>query len=232
MVWLIGLSLLFAAFSLPLVIALGQRGWRTGQWWLAAAIGGAGLFITLVVQPPIQIAYSRLTAPLIGSALLTRLMIGFGIVLISGVVQELLKILAPAILTRLTPSLRDRAISLGVASGAGFGVVEAIRLVALPLAAAHVAPVLALWERAAAITFHAGTGAYLGAGVARGKAVQAYIAAALLHGLLNFGVILQSYMLLDPIGLEIWVSAGAIIAVAMALRASEASVGRRSEEHV
>jgi hypothetical protein len=231
MIWLIGLSLLFAAFGLPLVIALGRRGWQSWQWWLAAAVGGAGLFITLVVQPPIQIAYSRLTAPLIGSALLTRLMIGFGIVLISGIVQEFLKILAPAVLARVTPSLRERAISLGVASGAGFGVVEAIRLVALPLAAVHAAPALAIWERASAITFHAATGAYLGAGVARSKAVQAYIAAALLHGLLNFGVILQSYMLLDPIGLEIWVSAGAVIAVAIALRAHEATTAQRSEQN-
>jgi hypothetical protein len=81
MLWLIGLSLLFAAFGLPLVIAFGRHGWRTWQWWLAAAAGGAGLFITLVVQPPIQIAYSRLTIPLLSGALLTRLMIGFGVVL-------------------------------------------------------------------------------------------------------------------------------------------------------
>ncbi|MGE5560261.1 MAG: hypothetical protein ACM3XN_04285 [Chloroflexota bacterium] len=228
MVWLVGLALLFVAFSLPLVIVFSRRDWRTWQWWLAAATGGVGLFITLSAQPPLQIAYSRLTARLMSGPLLTRLMISFGVVLISGLVQELLKILAPAVLTRVTPSSRSGAIALGAASGTGFGVVEAIKLVALPLAALHVAPALALWERAAVVTFHCATGAYLGAGVARGRGVRAYLAAALLHGLLNFSVILQSYMLLDPVGLELWVSAGAIIAVAMALRAREAAIPARS----
>lgn len=221
-IWLIGLALLFAAFSLPWIVVFARREWRLRQWWLAVAVGGAGLFVTLRIQPPLQLFFTRATLPLLTAPLLTRLMIGFGVVLISGIVQELLKLAAPALLVRLRPSLRSRALAYGAAGGAGFGVVEAIKLVALPLAAARTVPVLAIWERAAAIAFHCATGAYLGAGVARGRALEAYIAATLLHGLANFSVILQGYALLDPIGLEIWVSAIAVIALAMALRAGEA----------
>lgn len=230
-IWLIGLALLFAAFSLPWILAFARREGRLWQWWLAVAIGGVGLFLTLWVQPPLQLLYTRITSPLAAGPLLTRLMIGFGVVLISGVVQEALKLAAPALLARFDRSLRSRAPALGAASGAGFGVVEAVKLVALPLAAARIMPALAVWERAAAIAFHCATGAYLGAGVARGRTLEAYVAAALLHGLVNFSVILQSFALLDPVGLEIWVSACAVIALAMALRASEASAPTGGENH-
>lgn len=232
MVWLVGLSLLFIAFGMPLVFVFARREWRTWQWWLAAVIGGAGLLVTLIAQPPIQIAYARLFATFAASPLTMQLLIGFGVVLISGLVQELLKIIAPAVLPRLMPALRDRTLAIGLASGVGFGIVEAIRLVALPLSVAHVAPFIAIWERAAAITFHAATGAYLGAGVARGRAWQAYLGAAFLHGLLNFSVILQGYLLLGAVAGEVWVSAGAIIAVAMALQAREANASAGSEQHV
>lgn len=230
-IWLIGLALLFAAFSVPWILAFARRAGRLWQWWLAAVLGGSALFVTLWVQPPLQLFYTHITAPLASGPLLTRLMIGFGVVLISGVVQEALKLVAPAFLTRLDRSLRSRAVALGVASGAGFGVVEAVKLVALPLASAHTLPALAVWERAAAIAFHCATGAYLGAGVARGRALEAYAAAALLHGLVNFSVILQGLALLDPVGLEIWVSACAVIALAMALRASAAPASSGGEYH-
>lgn len=216
------LSLLFAGFSLPWLFLFARRGWRRPWFWLAAVIGGAGLFITLWGQPPVQRAYLAAVQGLLTGSQSLRLIVLFGVVLITGIVQEFLKAIAPALYARLPHADRRSAVVIGAASGAGFGVIEAIYLVALPIAATGMLRLagFAIWERASAVAFHVASGALLGAGVAKGRTGRYYLLSALLHGGLNYCAILRQYMLLSPVGLEIWVTLGALLTAGVAWLAS------------
>ena len=158
---------------------------------------------------------------------------GFGTVLISGLVQEALKLLAILagiwVLRLLArsgsdghggPNLVSASVvpALGAAAGCGFGIVEAIVLVILPNVGAgrSVLSNLAVIERIFVIIFHAGSATILGVGLAKSKTAIAYAIAALLHGLLNYGVILRALWILNVTQVEEWVAVGSVATLAIA----------------
>jgi len=209
------------------------RAARASGFWVAAVLGGLVLWVTLKVQPPIQIAYGRWIGPATSVGRIPEAIAGFGTVLISGLVQEALKLLAILagvwalrLLARpgegdaggSIPAMAAAVPALGAAAGCAFGIVEAIVLVVLPNVRAGQAVIsdLAVIERIFAIMFHAGSATMLGVGVAKRKAVIAYGIAALLHGLLNYGIILRALWILDVIQLEVWVAVGSVATLGLA----------------
>ena len=199
------------------------RATRLPGFWVAATLGGLGLWVTLKVQPPIQIAFGRWIGQTTATGRIPEAIAGFGTVLISGIVQEALKLIAIIagvwVLRLLTRPATDGGEGpgpivapvvpvLGAAAGCGFGIVEAVVLVILPSVSAGLSVILSLAviERLFAIVFHAGSATILGVGLAKRKTLIAYGITALLHGLLNFGVILRALWVLDVTQLEVWVA--------------------------
>jgi len=122
-------------------------------------------------------------------------------ILLSGIVQEAAK-MAPVYFSwrRTGRSFTPRfGLLVGAASGAGFGIFEAIwvhnQILASGWSFASVTTngfngLLGFWERIFAVGFHISSAALVGYGIAKRKGWQFYLIAAFLHGVLNYSVIL------------------------------------------
>jgi predicted outer membrane lipoprotein len=187
-------------------------------FWVSAVAGGLAFWATMVVQPPIQIGFGRWVARIIAMNTFGEVVSGSGSVLISGIVQEALKLFAILAGILLMRSL-SYAPFLGTVAGCSFGIVEAIWLVVLPtLRAGQALASLGVIERIFAIAFHAASATVLGVGLAKRRGAIAYVLAAFLHGLLNFGVVLKALWILNVVQLEVWVAVGSLVTLAIARR--------------
>ncbi|MGI6344954.1 MAG: YhfC family glutamic-type intramembrane protease [Bacillota bacterium] len=190
-----GTSIIHPAIALSLYISLfviAGVGWslilmgkprhsRKSGAWVALALGIAAFLLTLRIQLPLQQELGDW-----GSQQgLPVLLYGFGQMLITGLVQESLKLLAILLPARF--STRQQSwLALGIAAGLGFGVWEACQLVALPLGYLGVLSPLAVFERVFAIAFHIATSVIMAAGYRRGRMLPYYLVAVISHALLNY----------------------------------------------
>jgi hypothetical protein len=183
-------------------------------------LGAVGLELTLLIQPGIQAWYSDLVSFSFSTANTRNLVLGMGFVLISGLLQEFLKGMplwgwwssrGEESKTREENSLK--LIGYAASIGLGFGLWEAVRLVAVPLAAVGSPAFLPVHERFWAIGFHVLTPVIMAHYLVRGSGPVGYVIAALLHTALNYPAVLQSFWVVDMITTQ------ALIAVVVVLTA-------------
>lgn len=153
--------------------------------------------------------------------------VGILATLITGLVQEGAKLLVPLAYFKLKrPEGAKLALIIGAIAGAGFGIFEAQWALNSLFAwgwnwswvqAFGFEALLGFWERFFAVAFHIGATAIAVYGLYKGKWWQFYLLAALLHGFLNYGIVLAGNELLTSLQLEIWVAVVALATVGFAL---------------
>lgn len=177
--------------------------------YLAVVSTGAVAFsLTLNLQPPLQ-NYAGSALANIGASLVVT---GAVVVLISGLVQEALKLVAVR-LNRFI--MRDEVdwLPLGLAVGFGFGVWEAMRLVALPLGGEGIWFPLAVLERFSAIGLHIALGFIVAYGLRKQRPWRYYLVAAIWHGAANFWAFLYQGRMLGIWPTEIGIFATSLVAL-------------------
>jgi len=222
------LALVFGAVWLILYRPLLIR--KPGLWIVAVA--GALLTWTAIafIQIPLQsFAGSALLVIWSQDTLLTWLpLAGIPQMLLSGLVQEASKLVPVIVYSknnhwRLLPKL---GLIAGAVSGAGFGVFEAVWVHNTIFAsgwtwsvveANGILALLGFWERFFTVGFHIATSALAGYGLAKGMGWRFYLLAAVLHGILNYSVVLLQAGILNSIGVEIYIAVVAIATTAFAL---------------
>ena len=222
----IGLGLVFGAI------------WLCGHWpplfrkhWLwAVAVTSAFLALLAVVfvQIPLQHYVGVALNHFWDEAILFEWLFLAGIpqILLSGLVQEGAK-MVPMVFwwwrssMNITPRL---GLAIGAIAGAGFGIFEAVWVHCRLFAAGWTLEALeydaflgiaGFWERFFAVGFHIAASAIAGYGLAKGKGWQFYLIAAVLHGLLNYGVIPFQKGYLTVVQLEVCVAVVAVIVTAV-----------------
>ena len=233
----IGLGLVFGAV------------WLCGHWpplfrrhWLwAVAVVSAFLALLAVtfVQIPLQhyvgVALNRFWDQ--GILIDWLFLAGIPQILLSGLVQEGAK-MVPMVFwwwrsnMNISPRL---GLAIGAIAGAGFGIFEAVWVHCRMFAAGWTLEAIeydaflgiaGFWERFFAVGFHTAISALAGYGLAKGKGWQFYLIAAVLHGLINYGVVFFQKEVFTLVQLETYAAVLAVIitAVVLVLR------WRRSEE--
>ncbi len=199
---LYGLYLLICAFWL---LFLGHDSYRSGWSYALFGLGGiafAGIYIT---QVPLQQYYAiNVLTPIMqsnGSVYLPATIPA----IISGLVQETLKIIPLLLVALVTRPRAFALISLGAFVGAGFGFIEASHITG-PLFESQVLSNLAVFERTFAILFHVVSGALLGYGIALRKWWIYWLIAAGLHALGNYLILFAQMQILTVNALEIILS--------------------------
>lgn len=188
-----------AVIALPLVGSNAVKPW---WWW--AVVGGAVAFpLTMQIQPPLQMAYATQVVPMVKDILPVELY-SIPSVLISGLVQEALKVIPIILIGRVWHFRLRHAVAAGAGAGVGFGVTEAIMLVAIPLATQNGFVTGAVIERLVAISFHVLASALAAGGLALRKGWRTYLLAAIAHGLLNYSVVLVGLWYLNTNGMLLW----------------------------
>jgi hypothetical protein len=225
----IGLGLAFGAVWLAL-----YRPPLLRERWLWA-VGAVSAFLTWAaiafVQVPLQTWVGELLqhfwAPLILNHWL--LLASVPAILLSGIVQEASK-LATVIGFRWWrgEGLSVRTVVLaGAVAGAGFGIFEAVWVHNSIFASGWTwglvtsqgyTALLGFWERFFSVGFHIAASTLAAWGLAKGMGWRFYLLAALLHGIVNYGVVLLHRGLLTPTGVEIYIAALAVLATLAALR--------------
>jgi hypothetical protein len=228
-----GLAALLGLFWLTI---LGRPGWwRWAAVWLAILLGAALFAPTIAwVQVPLQGLTGAALVAAFGPASLSANLLIAAIpqVLESGIVQEAAKLLALLLLYFPLRQRGRRLLALGAAVGVAFGAFEAAWVFGVVFSAGWTlaTPQLAgpqaylpFVERFFTVGFHGATGVLLAYGLLRGRPVLMYVAAALLHGLANYGVVLAQVRLLDAIGVEVYVAVFSSLCLALALWLSRPS---------
>jgi len=149
-------------------------------------------------------------------------------IFLSGLVQEGAK-LVPVVVywwrsgKNIDPRL---GLAIGAVAGAGFGIFEAqwqhnfIFASGWTWGAVQAGGFMALsgfWERFFAVAAHTAFSALAGYGLARGWGWQFYLIASVLHGLLNYSVVLVHAGLFTALHMEIYVAVLAVLVTAWAL---------------
>ncbi len=147
-------------------------------------------------------------------------------ILLTGLVQEGAKLLAPLVYFRLRrPQDTRTALAIGAIAGAGFGIFEAQWVLNSVFTmgwnwswveAFGFQAIFGFWERFFAIAFHTAATAIVAYGLFTGRGWQFYLLAAFLHALLNYGAVLWQVQLLTPLQLEIYIT---VVALAVAVAA-------------
>jgi len=168
--------------------------------WIIFAVAGALFGFVFLVQAPIQQKSAQAIFRALGSTGSGAYIVALISSLISGLIQESLK-LAPMwlfwyLLTR-KPRLEDSTI-LGAAAGAGFGFVEACWITggAFALGALSLLSMTVL-DRMTAIVFHTMTGLILGYGLGRRKILPYWLIAVVVHMIAKFMLVFLSTGAID-----------------------------------
>lgn len=183
------------------------------------------------VQLPLDVWLNGALTGIWGEAVVVTwlLLAGVPAVLISGLVQEAAK-LVPVIVYRSRNGDRfdpRMAFAVGAAAGAGFGIFEAIWVHSSMFAAdpgwttlqQHgLEALLPFSERFFAVGFHIAASAIAAYGLARGQVIRFYLAAACLHGALNYSVVLYGAGVLGGIAFELYVAVFAVATAVLAFR--------------
>ena len=224
----IGLAIVFGAI------------WLIGYWpplfkkpWLWAVLASSAILTWAAVafiQIPLQIWTGQALNHFWSLEILMSWLLLAGIpqILLSGLVQEGSK-LVPIVIywwrsgRNIDPKL---GLAIGAVAGVGLGVFEAqwahntIFAAGWSWEAVQTGGFIALapfWERFFTVAFHTAASALAGYGLAKGWGWQFYLIAALLHGFLNYSVVLLQSGLMTIIQLEIFAAVWAMLVTGGAL---------------
>lgn len=228
--WGIGLAIAFGAIWLA-----SYRPPLFKKPWLWAVLVSSA-FLTLAAICFIQIPLQTWTGQALGhfwsQEVLVRwiLLAAIPQILLTGLVQEGSK-LVPVVVywwrsgKNIDPKL---GLAIGAVAGAGFGIFEAqyvlndIFASGVTWEAVQSGGFMALiyagfWGRFFVVAAHIAFSALAGYGLARGWGWQFYLIASVLHGLLNYSVVLWQAGLLTDIHAEIYIAIIAVVVTAWAL---------------
>ena len=233
----IGLALVFGAIWLcahwpPLF----RKHWL---WAVAVASAFLALLAVVFVQIPLQHYVGVALMHFWSQETLMNwlLLAGIPTILLSGLVQEGAK-MVPMVFwwwrsgRNISPRL---GLDIGAIAGAGFGIFEAVWVHGRMFAAGWTLNaiqtdgfigIVGFWERFFSVGFHIAVSALVGYGLAKGKGWQFYLIAAVLHGLLNYGVVFLQKGYFTLVQLETYVAVVAVVVTTAVLLLR----WRRSEE--
>lgn len=232
-------SLTLLLISIGLAIAFGAI-WLAGYlpplfknpWLLVVMVSSALLTLLAIafIQIPLQWWTGQALTHFWSQQVLMKwiLLVGIPQILLSGLVQEGSKLVPVVIYWWRSGKSLDPKLGLivGAVAGAGFGIYEAewahniIFASGWSWSLVQTQGLLALagfWERSFTVAFHTGVSALAGYGFARGWKWQAYLVAAFLHGLTNYGIVLFQAGILTIASIELYVAVIAVIVTAAAL---------------
>ncbi|MGB6873230.1 MAG: hypothetical protein WBE46_03685 [Dehalococcoidia bacterium] len=229
--WGIGLAIAFGAVWL-----VGYRPPLFKKPWLWAILAGSA-FLTLAavsfIQIPLQAWAGQALRHFWSQEVLMRwiLLAGIPQILLTGLVQEGSK-LVPVVVywwrsgKHIDPKL---GLAIGAVAGAGFGIFEAQWAHNAIFASGWTWELVqtggfwalaGFWERFFTVAAHTAFSALAGYGLAKGWGWQFYLIASVLHGLLNYSVLLLLAGLFTTVHAEIYIAvlAGLVTAWALWLR--------------
>jgi len=147
--------------------------------------------------------------------------------LITGFVQEGIKLVPVLIYQKLRQPISDRKVLLtGAAVGAGFGIFEAAWLLNQIFSTGSSwsmvqmqgwQALLSFWERLFIVGFHTSTTALAAYWFNKGKGGRAYLFIALFHSVMNYGAILSAAGVFTMVQTEIYVTVLCAIVIGAAL---------------
>ncbi len=201
-------------------------------WLWAVLVGSAFLTLAAVcfIQIPLQTWAGQALGHFWSQEVLTHwiLLAAIPLILLTGLVQEGSK-LVPVVVywwrsgKNIDPKL---GLAIGAVAGAGFGILEAqyalntIFASGWTWAAVQSGGFMALlgfWERFFTVAAHIAFSALAGYGLAKGWGWQFYLIASVLHGVLNYSVVLYQAGHLTVLHAEIYIAAVAVLVTAWAL---------------
>ncbi len=230
-----------SALGIGLAIAFGAV-WLAGYrpplfkkpWLWAVLVSSA--FLTLAaasfIQIPLQVWAGQALSHFWSQEVLTRwiLLAAIPSILLSGLVQEGSKLVPVVVWWRRSGKNIDPKLGLaiGAVAGAGFGIFEAqwalndIFASGVTWEAVQSGGFMALiyggfWERFFTVAAHIAFSALAGYGLAKGWGWQFYLIASVLHGLLNYSVILFYAGRFTILHVEIYIAVLAVLVTAWAL---------------
>ena len=170
------------------LLFLGRSAYRNGWAYLLFVVGGALYPVIYISQVPLQEFYGKnILMPSLQSGGSLMIM-GIPPALLSGLIQESLKLLPLYLFAIWKKPKALVLISLGAFIGAGFGFVEAGHLTGAIFQNRLMAS-LSLGERIFTILFHTVMGATLGYGLVRRQMWQFWLAAVAFHTFGNYLVV-------------------------------------------
>ncbi len=214
--------------------------WLTSYWptmlkkpglWMISVFSAFLTWIAIAfIQIPLQIWTGQILNHFWGQFTLLRwlLLAGIPSILLSGLVQEGAK-LVPVVVYwwrknwELTPQI---GLIIGAASGAGFGIFEAIWVhnsifssgwTWSTVETSGFLALLGFWERFFSVGFHIAVSALAGYGLVKHKGWQFYLIASFLHGLTNYSALLLQKGILTSIQIEIYIAVITIIITTVTL---------------
>jgi len=226
--WGIGLAIAFGAVWLacyrpPL--------FKRPLLW-AVLVSSAFLTLAAVsfIQYPLQIWSAQALGHFWSPEVLSRwiLLAAIPSILLSGLVQEGAKMVPVVVYWRRSGKNIDPKLGLaiGAVAGAGFGIFEAqwahntIFSLGWTWEAVQIGGFWALsgfWERFFVVAAHIAWSALAGYGLAKGWGWKFYLIASVLHGLLNYSVVLLQTRILTNLHYEIYIAVLAVAVTAWAL---------------
>ena len=178
----------YALISLACLIFLARDSYRLRWSYVLLILGGIAYQFIFITQVPLQEFYAlKVLAPAL--AMGQSIFIGAIVpALLTGLIQQALK-LVPLLIAMRLPKIKPMAfISLGAFVGAGFGFVEACQI-AGPVFQSRTMTSFTLVERIFTVLFHTTTGALMGYGVAQRKIWQYWLASSGLHALSSYLIV-------------------------------------------
>lgn len=227
-IWGISLAILFGVVWL--VCFWPQMVKKPWHWAMLVA----GALLTLIalsyIQRPLQNIIGRGMLQFWGQEALMKslLLSGIPTMLISGLVQEGAKLIPVVVYWWRNNRKIDYklGLTLGAAAGAGFGILEAQWIHNILFASGWswdltymkgLEALIPFIERFFVVAFHISLSALAGYGLAIGKGWQFYLIVAVLHTLINYGVIFVQAKVFTVIEVEIFIVLVAMIVAAIAL---------------
>jgi len=175
------------------------------------------------VQVPLQAALARWAAATLATA--DQYILSIPVVFASGLVQEPAKLLAAMVGMALAGTLRPavagpeavrRAVLFGATAGVAFGGIEAAWVLSPAVGALGSVPggitvgtfSLAVFERAFAVLFHLASAGLVVYGWSRGvrRGLLALGAMTVVHGMVNYPIVLLRFGAIGTAALEAWVA--------------------------
>ena len=201
-------------------------------WLWAVLVSSAFLTLAAVcfIQIPLQVWAGQALSHFWSQEVLMRwiLLAGIPQILISGLVQEGSKLVPVVVYWKRSGKNIDPKLGLaiGAVAGAGFAIFEAQYAHNLIFASGWTwtavqtggfVALLGFWERFFAVAAHIAFSALAGYGLAKGRGWQFYLIASVLHGLLNYSLVLWQAGLLTDVHTEIYIAGIAVLVTAGAL---------------
>jgi len=229
----------YLAIAIGLAIAFGAV-WLAGYrpplfkkpWLWAVLVSSAFLTLAAIsfIQIPLQTWTGQALSHFWSQEVLMRwiLLAAIPQILLSGLVQEGSKLVPMVVYWRRSGRNIDPKLGLaiGAVAGAGFAIFEAQWAHNLIFAYGWTwglvqtygfVALLGFWERFFTVAAHIAFSALAGYGLARGRGWQFYLIASVLHGLLNYSIVLLQAGLFTDVQTEIYVAVIAVVVTAWAL---------------